>query len=390
MKNIIKKLGISVITMLIVINLIKINSYAENNITNENVTITKAENKEEIKNETTNSENKTNSETTKTESKTNNETTKSTTNTKTTSTSKLTEVTVDGTKYKDGDRINVDNSKNSVRIYGVGESLIYIKVNDKGSTVDVNLVEGENKIVVTDSKGGKVTLYITRATAGTTNTIENTTVTNEIAENVTSTEDVDNSLKLSSLNIEGIKISPSFNENTYSYTATINMNEKDYSSLIIKAVPSRTDATVTIDGNEELVEGENIINIIVKSNDSSEIKTYQLVVNKTRQEIVPEPKKTDSKLNIAIIAVVALIIVVAIVLIIRKIKNKNEENNEYSLYNYDLYDEPLKEKYIPEYKESKEKQEIEEIPDITYVEELPSRKEGAPTIRRKKTKGKHA
>ena len=33
MKNIIKKLGISVITMLIVINLIKINSYAENNIT---------------------------------------------------------------------------------------------------------------------------------------------------------------------------------------------------------------------------------------------------------------------------------------------------------------------------------------------------------------------
>ncbi len=35
--------------MLIVINLIKINSYAENNITNENVTITKAENKEEIK-----------------------------------------------------------------------------------------------------------------------------------------------------------------------------------------------------------------------------------------------------------------------------------------------------------------------------------------------------
>ena len=105
--------------------------------------------------------------------------------------------------------------------------------------------------------------------------------------NVTSTEEVDNSLKLSSLNIEGIKISPSFNENTYSYTATINMNEKDYSSLIIKAVPSRTDATVTIDGNEELVEGENIINIIVKSNDSSEIKTYQLVVNKTRQEIAP-------------------------------------------------------------------------------------------------------
>ena len=69
---------------------------------------------------------------------------------------------------------------------------------------------------------------------------------------------------------------------------------------------------------------------------------------------------------------------------------KNEENNEYSLYNYDLYDEPLKEKYIPEYKESKEKQEKEEIPDITYVEEPPSRKEGAPTIRRKKTKGKHA
>ncbi len=137
--------------------------------------------------------------------------------------------------------------------------------------------------------------------------------------------------------------------------------KKDYSSLIIKAVPSRTDATVTIDGNEELVEGENIINIIVKSNDSSEIKTYQLVVNKTRQEIAPWTKKTDSKLNIAIIAVVALIIVVAIVLIIRKIKNKNEENNEYSLYNYDLYDEPLKEKYIPEYKESKEKQEIEEI-----------------------------
>ena len=83
---------------------------------------------------------------------------------------------------------------------------------------------------------------------------------------------------LASLKIENLELSPSFDTVIYEYTAKY-IGEN--TSLDIKTTTTDPYYTVEITGNEELKEGENIINVLVSDPDGKNIATYQITVNKS-------------------------------------------------------------------------------------------------------------
>ena len=86
---------------------------------------------------------------------------------------------------------------------------------------------------------------------------------------------------LKSLEIEGFSISPTFSTNTLEYTMQVEM---DTEKLKINAQAESEKATVKIEGNETIVEGENVVKVIVTAEDGTTTKTYTIKV--TKQEKV--------------------------------------------------------------------------------------------------------
>ena len=83
---------------------------------------------------------------------------------------------------------------------------------------------------------------------------------------------------LASLNIENLELSPNFDTVIYEYTAKY-IGEN--TTLDIKTTTTDPYYTVEITGNEELKEGENIINVLVSDPDGKNVATYQITVNKS-------------------------------------------------------------------------------------------------------------
>ena len=120
-----------------------------------------------------------------------------------------------------------------------------------------------------------------------------------------------NDLKLTSLEVEGINIFPGFKDDVYEYTA----NFHDLDSLNITAVANNKNAKIEILGNENLVDGDNVINIVVILNDKT--VTYKITANKaaslinveeSSQEVIEEKSeinnnsnKSNKKINIGFI-----------------------------------------------------------------------------------------
>ncbi|MGN1328024.1 MAG: cadherin-like beta sandwich domain-containing protein [Clostridia bacterium] len=303
--------------------------------------------------------------------------------------SKLTAVTVDGTTYNNGDKIVVENDKTTVRILGVGESLYYIKVNGESSGIDVKLNEGTNSIVVYDNNGGEIKLSISRKAK------EEETKPNVIekVEEDENEEKVEEELALNTLEVVGLELEPKFSPNIYSYTINIDMESKDYSKLEVKATSNQEDAIIKIDGAEELVQGENVINIIVTSKDGSQIKTYQIIVNKIAlsseitdttgkvETINEENNENKNKILIIVGCVGVLIVIVLTVGIVKKTRLK-EDDETGNLYNYDLHIDK---------KNDVKNQDIDKIDnkenktEKTDVEEKPKKDK-----KKRKGKGKHA
>jgi len=120
-----------------------------------------------------------------------------------------------------------------------------------------------------------------------------------------------NDLKLTSLEVEGINIFPGFKDDVYEYTA----NFHDLDTLNITAVANNKNAKIEILGNENLVDGDNVINIVVTLNDKT--VTYKITANKaaslinveeSSQEVIEEKSeinnnsnKSNKKINIGFI-----------------------------------------------------------------------------------------
>ena len=76
---------------------------------------------------------------------------------------------------------------------------------------------------------------------------------------------------LSSLSVSEGALEPEFNPDTTEYTMNVGA---DINSINISAVAAEANSSVEISGNENLVEGENKVNINVKAADGSTSKSY--------------------------------------------------------------------------------------------------------------------
>ena len=102
-----------------------------------------------------------------------------------------------------------------------------------------------------------------------------TTTAPENAEKEEKTENTSNA-NLKSLQVVGETLVPEFLPNVTSYTMKVS---KDTQKLEVKAEAETAKATVSIKGNEELKDGENIITISVSAEDGT-VKIYEIKVEK--------------------------------------------------------------------------------------------------------------
>ena len=142
-----------------------------------------------------------------------------------------------------------------------------------------------------------------------------------------------NPFGLSTISISGLKLNQKFDVETYEYTVDL---EEDINSLDIQAESNLENSTVEIIGNEHLKQGENTITILVTNNETQEVVTYQINVNKNivqQDQIVqkswlkPETWGKEERIKIAIIIVLIILIIWAIILKIKISKESDSKRN---------------------------------------------------------------
>lgn len=236
------------------------------------------------------------------------------------------------TKDKTSYSITVPNDVSSLHVaYKTESSKAKVKI-----TGNTSLEVGTNviKILVTAENGNTKT-YTIRVTKLATE--------DEKPGNLID-EDIDVDLYLTKLDIKGLSLTPEFKSNVFSYETTVDMDHEDMSSVTVETVANNEKATVEITGNENLVEGENLINIILKSPTTSEQTVYQITVNKvsTASEIIPDQvietvKKVDKKY--ILIGAIAIVAIVAIVVLVIIAKRKKKDKKNYYAAEDDYYDD---------------------------------------------------
>jgi len=178
-------------------------------------------------------------------------------------------------------------------------------------------------------------------------------VTTEEPTNNDSTTAVEGSLK--SLEIEGVTLTPTFSSNVYEYRVIVKEN---ISELKINAVAKSSDSKITIAGNKDIQEGENLIIIMVYNAKNEAEGTYQITVNKNTLDLTETDnilkignEKAKRNLILFITLFVVAIVSLAVVLILKnKHQNQDGEEQEFTEEN------PLIEQQenIEEKKENKE------------------------------------
>lgn len=221
--------------------------------------------------------------------------------------------------------VTVPNSVTSIEVYAnVGQS--GQKISGTGTK---NLSEGTNSfnVIVTAPDGTTTKTYtiaVTREASEENEEEENQEEQNTTEEN---TEIINGNsvFGLTELKIDGIELDPSFSTEIYEYSAKL-IGDKD--KLDITATASEENAKVEITGNEGLVEGENIITILVTNEAGDKTAAYQIKLTKSLvdEEAIAKQKELEqqekNKKIIMISIVVAVILIVAIILIIRHRSNK--------------------------------------------------------------------
>lgn len=136
-------------------------------------------------------------------------------------------------------------------------------------------------------------------------------------------------IKLNKLDIPGITLNPPFNSDTYKYNVEIS-TDSNITDFGIQTETNQEGATVEVIGNNNFQEGENVITILVTSEDGKLKTSYQIIVNKVAA--APETgifSGEDGKTNIALIAIGVLILIAIIIIIVTVIKKKKEDDEYY-------------------------------------------------------------
>ena len=262
-------------------------------------------------------------------------------------------------KNKDSVPVKVTTStKERLKIYNDKTKKTY---NAKsGQSVNVQVVEGEQTITITLDTGYK-----------TTRRIISTKEAEETPPNVIEEpkpEEVKVILK--SLTVKGVKLvteeneeeekidlilAPEFSSEVYEYTLNIPEEQNDITKLDIVAIGDKEDFTIEITGNENLVDGENIITILVKSKDGEKTAEYKIKVNKVAKtvEAITEPVKDETPntgvednfkdiMKLVIGGFIVLIAVVGIIFVLIKFRKKEDDEEIEQFSNTELENDEVK------------------------------------------------
>lgn len=146
--------------------------------------------------------------------------------------------------------------------------------------------------------------------------------------NVTKGEKV--GIQLSELNVEGYTLDPEFSSDIYEYT--LNINDTSVTSININAKSNTENAVIEIAGNNGLKLGENLVTILVKSEDEKDVATYQIIVNieeKQEEQILAGIDNADLFLYAGIGIGILIIIIIIIVIIV---KRRRKDDDDFSTY----------------------------------------------------------
>ena len=233
--------------------------------------------------------------------------------------------------------VTVPNDVEQVTVYA---NLQDSKASLTGTGVQrLNVGENALNIVVTAENGTQktYTINVTREEEATSETEENTTPeeTVEGENTTTSTSDLIN------LEVTGYELTPKFSPDIYEYTLDVN---GDISSLNVVAEGANHNVSVEIVGNTDLVEGENIITILVHNQETDTNSTYQIAVNKTNVDLEGLNTALNDGVNHAnriryIVLGIILFIVVGVIIFIIVRKKYKENNFSDDIYEYDEEDQ---------------------------------------------------
>ena len=127
--------------------------------------------------------------------------------------------------------------------------------------------------------------------------------------------------KIKSLEIEGYKID--FDPNTYSYSIKVKNSVK---SLNLKVILNDSNATYTVNGNENFKVGENTVNIVVTAEDGS-TSTYTITVNREKKSKTEEVKEEKQSSSRTIIIILIILVIIGLIYVIFKDDEEEKEDN---------------------------------------------------------------
>lgn len=164
--------------------------------------------------------------------------------------------------------VTVENSVTKIGVSAKGKN---------GSTYTVSgnteLQVGTNKVTVTAKKANNTKeyyIYVTRKASN-----DEKITPNQIDKDEDEKEEEDKKLRLTNIILDdslNIKLDPNFDPEIFEYTVVFGEDYLDLEEILINAIANIEDAKVTIKGNENLVDGENIVIITV------EAKGYETVI----------------------------------------------------------------------------------------------------------------
>lgn len=150
--------------------------------------------------------------------------------------------------------------------------------------------------------------------------------------NVTKVEEI--GIQLSELTVENYALSPEFSSDVYEYT--LNIGDISVTSLNIIAKSNNENVNVEIAGNNNLKPGENIITILVSSDEGDTTTVYQIIVN-IDEAFKNQVATTDNSNMYMYIGVGAAVVILLIIIIVVVRKRRKAAEEEFAPLNtYDL------------------------------------------------------
>lgn len=202
------------------------------------------------------------------------------------------------------------------------------KVDVKATAADSNVkveVSGNNKIV---SGKNEIKIKLTSQAGKTAEYVVTLNIENEVNKSTKG---------LSKLEINDVKISPSFSTTEYNYVATLT---KDVKKLNITALNSNgTTDGIEITGNDDIQYGDNTITILVTDKETGDITTYQILLTK---ELLHEEEKEKGGTNIGkiVLTIAAIIIIITLIVLLKpKKKKRNAFGDEVENQNINFDDD---------------------------------------------------